>query len=208
MIMGIYADHPDRRASQIIGDVVALLWCTASVIAGSYLNEMLRRLTDTTGSVEDTGASLATSLGDAADTIDNVPFVGESVASALQRAADAAGGLRDAGSSATDFVENTATALGIGVPALALVLALVVWLRPRIQWFREAQDARAALRLPDGIELLAARSAAKVRLPRLAEYGPRLVQRWKVGDAVAAEAMARAELDRLGLAYHPAGVER
>lgn len=199
--MRFYADHPDRRASQLIGDVAALAWCVAALVVGPAVHDAISELGAPASSVEQTGDSLATSLGDVADTLGDVPLIGDSVGEALERAAEAAGGLRDAGASAGQFAERTAVLMGWLIPILALGIIVVGWIRPRVAWVREADDARAALRLDDGVELLAGRALAKARLPRLAAYGPHLPQRWKAGDPEAAETLARAELDRLGLEY-------
>lgn len=201
--MRLYADHPDRRAAQILADVLAIAACAAAVVTGLAAHDSIQRLSQPAGNLESSGSSLASGLGDAADTLENIPIVGDSVADALNRAADAAARLRDAGASAGDSVQTAAVAVGWMIPVVAVVLAVAVWLRPRVLWVRDADDARVALRLADGEELLAARALATVRLPRLAEYGPQLPQRWKAGDDAATQALARAELDRLGLDYRP-----
>jgi hypothetical protein len=76
-----------------------------------------------------------------------------------------------------------------------------VWVRPRMLWLRDADDARAVLPLPDGPELLAARALARVPLTRIAAHGNDLVRRWRDGDDDATYHLARTELDRLGLDY-------
>lgn len=197
--MRIYADHPDRRAGQLIADVTAVVLGVASVAVGQALRDSIRSIADPAADLEDTSRSLADGLGEAADSVSGIPLVGDSLGDSLQRAADAAGGLEDAGASTVEIVERTGAIIGVLVPAVVVLLAVVVWLRPRISWVREADDARAVRNLPDGTDLLAARALARVRLARLTDYGPDLAGRWKQGDPRASDALARAELDRLGL---------
>lgn len=184
-----------------MADVFGVLSCTASVAAGRAVYAGIAELTGPAGNLEQTSGSLADGLGDAADTMADIPFIGDAVSEPLERAAGAAGGLRDAGAATVELVERTATIVGVLIPLLVVVLAVALWIRPRILWVREADEARAALRLPDGAELLAGRAIALVRPTRIAAHGPELVQRWKDGDPDAAAALARAELERLGLAY-------
>lgn len=173
---------------------------------GRIIFAAVKTLNGPAARVQSTGNTLSSGLESAANSTSGVPLVGGRLSDALDRAARAAAGLRDAGSTAHGYIDNAALILGFTVPVILLALAVAVWLRPRISWVREAGDARGARELPDGGEFLAGRALAKVRIPHLAEYGDKLVKRWKRGDETATHAMARAELDRLGLSHGPFGV--
>lgn len=199
--MRFYADHPDRRAAQVIADVFGLAATVGGVLAGIALNASIAGLVEPAQEMERTGASFEDSFAGAASTLGGLPLVGDDVSEPFTRLATAAAGIRSGGAAGAVFAERAAAIVGVLTPALTLVLVIVLWLRPRLLWLRDADDARAALRIPDGPDLLAARALAKVRLPHLAAHGDDLVRRWRDGDAAAAHHLARAELDRLGLDY-------
>lgn len=183
-----------------MADAFGVLSVAVSVAVGRTVYAGIADMSDPAGDLEQTSGSIADGLGEAADTMSGIPLIGDPVADPLQSAADAAGQLSDVGASTVELVERTATVVGVLIPLLVVVLAVTLWIRPRVRWIRDADEARAAMLLPDGVELLAGRAIATVRLTRIAAYGPGLIQRWKLGDPEAAASLARAELERLGLA--------
>lgn len=185
----------------MIADVLGLASIAGAVVAGFALHGSISGLVRPAQEMGRTGGSFQDSFDSASSMLGRLPFVGDDVAEPFQRLATAAAGIRTAGESSAAFAERTAVIVGYLTPALVLVLAIVLWLRPRILWVRDADDARAVLPLTDGPDLLAARALARVRLPRLAGHGDDLVRRWRDGDDSATLDLARAELDRLGLDY-------
>jgi len=196
-----YADHPDRRAGQIIADVLSLAAIVGSVVAGVVVHRDIGALAEPALEVEQTGASFEESLSNAADILTEVPLIGEDIAGPFTRMAEAAGQMRESGAGSAAFAQRLAVLVGVLTPVVVLATVVSLWIRPRLLWLREADDARAVLARPDGHELLAGRAVARVRLPRLAAQGDDVIQRWRAGDESAVLALARAELDRLGLDY-------
>ena len=199
--MRIYADHPARRSGQVIADVFGLASIVGGILAGVALNSSISGLVEPAQEMERTGASFEDSFAGAADTLGRLPVVGDDVSDPFTQLAGAAAGIRAGGAASAVFAERTAAIVGVLTPTLVLVLAVVLWLRPRLLWLRDADDARAVLPLPQGPDLLAARAATRVRLARLAAHGDDLIRRWRDGDDGATYELARAELDRLGLDY-------
>lgn len=198
--MRIYADRPQRRRQQIVADVLGPLWCVGMIIAGLAIRHSIRSRTRPATFVESTAGALSDALADTAESIARVPLVGDALAESLQRAADAAGRLSVSGASTAASIERAGDVIGLVVIVLALAAAAYVWLRPRVLWYRAASDARAVMAFPDRDDLLSARAMAAVRLPRI---GGGLVAGWRSGEPAAVRALARAELDRLGLDYPP-----
>lgn len=199
--MRLYADHPDRRSSQVISDILGVAAVAGGVVAGFAVRASIGGLVEPAREMQATGGEFEESFAGAAGTLGRLPLVGDDIADPFTRMATAAAGIRSAGDSGAVFAERTATIVGVLTPVLVLVLAIVLWVRPRVLWLRDADDARAVLALPSGPELLAARALTRVRLVRIAAYGDDLVRRWRDGDDNAAYDLARAELDRLGLDY-------
>ncbi len=198
--MQMYADRPQRRRRQILADVLGPVWCIGMIAAGLAVRDSIRSRTSPATFVESTAGALADALADTAESITRVPLVGDALAESLQRAADAAGGMSASGANTAASIERAGDVIGLVVIVLALAAAAYLWVRPRVLWYRQASDARAVLAFPDRDDLLSARALAMVRLPRI---GGGLVAGWRAGDAAAVRALARSELDRLGLNYPP-----
>lgn len=198
--MRIYADRPQRRRQQILADVLGPLWCAGMIVAGLAIRHSIRSRTRPATWLEATAGALADALADTAASVARVPLAGDALADSLQRAADAARRMSASGADTAASIERAGDVIGLVVIVLALAVAAYVWLRPRVLWYRQASDARAVLASPDRDDLLSARALGAVRLPRI---GGGLVAGWRAGDAAAIRALARAELDRLGLAYPP-----
>lgn len=199
--MRFYADHPDRRAGQIIADFLSIAAIVGAVVAGVVLHRAIDGLAEPALEMEQTGASFEESLGNAADGLAEVPLIGEDIADPFTRMAESAGQMRESGAGSAAFAQRLAVLVGVLTPVVVLAIVVTLWWRPRLLWLREADDARSVLPRPDGHELLAGRAVARVRLPRLAAQGDDVIRRWHEEDSSAVLLLARAELDRLGLDY-------
>jgi hypothetical protein len=196
--MYLYADRPQRRMQQIVTDLFGMMWGLGAVAVGIAVRGWVRDRTEPAMFVESTAASLADALAEAADRIADVPVVGDELAAALRRAADSAAGLSTSGESMAGSIERIGDLFGLFVIVVGVGAAASVWLRPRVHWYHEASDARAVLRQPDRDEVLSAQALAGV----IQQPGAgRLVAGWRAGEPSAVRALARAELDRLGMAY-------
>ena len=99
-----------------------------------------------------------------------------------------------------DAVAHLALFTGLLVAAVPVLLLLVIWLPKRVGWVVEASAAQRLVRGgPASADLLAVRALARQPLRRLAGLGPEIVAGWKAGDPAATQALARLELDELGL---------
>jgi hypothetical protein len=195
----LYADHPDRRFRQILGDVLGLVVVLGAIPAGRGLYGWLSSYAEPWRELEVAAGGLADNLRGAADTIGSVPLVGDPVAESLTNAADSAAAMADAGRSLQDFVGATAGVAGVLLTGAALLLAVIFWIMPRIAWVQQADAARAVHADPDGMDVLALRALAGAPITQLAASGDGLLAAWREGDPEVIRNLAQVEMARLGL---------
>ncbi|MFE0175090.1 hypothetical protein ACFWZ2_22480 [Streptomyces sp. NPDC059002] len=184
-----YAQNSARRTHQLAGDAGVLLWtalwATAAVIAYrlACLLALPRALQEHSGPL---------------------PLIGGRADTALRRVAGAV--------DAMDPV-TVRTAVAIGAVALFVVpvgLLLGIWLPRRLRWIRQAGAARDLAASDDGRELLALRSLLRpldevaATASEIPDATPgSLAWGWRHGDPETLDALAAAELERLGLDFAP-----
>jgi hypothetical protein len=202
----LYADHPDRRFRQILGDIAGLVVVLGAFPTGRAIYRWLSSYAEPGRELEEAAGELADNLLGAADTIGGIPLVGDQVAEPLANAGGSAAAIADAGRSLQDFVGATAGVAGVLMTVAALLVAVVFWLMPRVGWVRQAAAARAAQADPDGLDVLALRALANAPVGMLTIAGDGLIAGWREGDPRAVHALAQVEMARLGL-YLPAGLD-
>ncbi|MFI2613570.1 hypothetical protein [Streptomyces sp. NPDC018584] len=184
-----YAQNSARRTHQLAGDAGVLLW-TALWAAAAVTAYRLACLLALPRALQERRAPL--------------PLVGGRVDTALRRVADA-----------VDAMDPVAvrTAVAVGAVALFVVpvgLVLVLWLPRRLRWIRQAGAARDLAATDDGRDLLALRSllrpldevaATAAQIPDATPGS--LAWGWRHGDPEMLDALAGAELERLGLEAPP-----
>lgn len=94
--MRLYADHPDRRCRQVLGDVLGLVVVIGAIPPGRGLYGWLSSYAEPGRELEEAAGGLADNLRGAADTIGGVPLVGDPVAEPLTNAADSATAMAEA----------------------------------------------------------------------------------------------------------------
>lgn len=184
-----YAQNPGRRARQITGDVAVLLWTAAWTAAAVAAHRLARLLTLPRPADGRAGSPAA-----------RLPLVGDRVDHALRGLADAAG-------SGDPAAVRTAVVTGAAVVFLVPVsVVLSTWLPRRLRWVRQAAAAQELAASDDGRELLALRSLLRPldEVAATAESLPgatpgSLAEGWRDADPETLDALADAELERLGL---------
>ncbi|MEU7582509.1 hypothetical protein AB0B50_33560 [Streptomyces sp. NPDC041068] len=188
-----YAQNPARRTHQLAGDAGVLLW-TALWAAAAVIAYRLACLLALPRALKERRGPL--------------PLVGGRVDTALRRVAGA-----------VDAMDPVAVRTAVAVGALALFvvpvgLVLGVWLPRRIRWIRQAGAARDLAASDDGRELLALRSLLRPldevagTAANIAGATPgSLAEGWRNADPETLDALAEAELERLGLCLAPRTTE-
>ncbi|MEV0320389.1 hypothetical protein ACIBKX_04925 [Streptomyces sp. NPDC050658] len=185
-----YAQNPGRRTRQLLGDGAILLWTalwTGAAVLAYRLASLLTRPAQ---------EAPAPPLG----APSRLPLVGHRVDSALRGVADAA----DTGDPV--IVRAAVIAGAVAVFLVPVGLVLNSWLPRRLRWMRQAAAARELAASDDGRELLALRALLRP-LDEVARTAAELdeasagslAEGWRDGDPEILDALAEAELVRLGL---------
>ena len=200
--MTLYADRPARLTRQLLGDLalVVVVWLSARLGRGTH--ERLAELAGPGRDAEAAARDLDGRLRGAAGEVADAPLVGETLARPFRELASTSGDLAATAQDYQDAVEQVALLAGVLVAAVPIVVALVLWLPPRVAWVVEASAARRLLRSgPAAADLLAVRALARRPLRRLAALDPSTVGGWRAGDPTATETLAALELEALGLRW-------
>lgn len=201
--MRLYSALPVRATAQLVGDVLLLAWIALAVRAGQAVNTATLRLAEPGRRLEDAGRELGTGLRSAADRIGDLPVVGGDVRGPLDDASRATGSIVRAGQDQQHAVEQLATLLGWVVAAVPVVLALVVWVPPRVRFVRRARAAQRFLDADAGLDLFALRAMANQPMHVLARITDDPAGAWRRGDTAVVRALAMTELKAAGLRPPP-----
>jgi len=194
----LYADQPARAARQGISDALALAWILLWVWLALQVHEQVLRLAGPGRELEQAGEGLERNLTSAGDRAGRVPVVGDGLREPFDAAGRAGRSLADAGRTQQDVVQDLALVLALVVLVVPLALA-VGWLVRRVRWVRAAGAAQALMLSGADSSLLALRALATQPLTRLRRLPGDPMEGWRRGDPEVLDALARLELDGLGL---------
>lgn len=196
--MKLYADLGPRRAGQVAGDLLMVLWVLVWVSFGRAVYDSVVQLAGVGESLEDGGASLAGNLGDAGRQAAEVPLVGDQLQAPFDRAAGAAGALAAAGRTQQEVVGQVALLLGVGTALLPIVLVALIWLPRRLAFARRAGAARRHLDASADLDLFALRAVAGQPMHRLAAVSEDPAGAWRRRDLTVVTRLAELELRDMG----------
>src|SRR4051794_3633382 len=116
--MRLYAQRPDLRLRQILGDAGLVAWTVLWVLVARAVHGAALVLAEPGAAVEDLGRSVADNMQSAAETADRVPVAGDELAKPFQALGDAGGSVSGAGQAAQDAGGTLATGLAGGLGLL------------------------------------------------------------------------------------------
>jgi len=189
--MSAYAELPNVRLRQIVGDLIALACILVAVWAGMRLHDLVTQLAEPGRLLETAGTDLAERAGASAEGLANAPLVGDLLSSPLRAVADGGRALATAGASQQESVLDVALALGLATALVPTVAILVVRVPPRLA---AARRAAMAARLRDagagaGEELLALRALTSRPLEELLAVAPDPMEAYRRGEHAALAAL-------------------
>ncbi|MFI7007471.1 hypothetical protein [Streptomyces sp. NPDC050145] len=184
-----YAHQPGRRTRQILGDGAVLLWSGGWASAAVAAHRLI--------SQPDRPAPHANA---------RLPLLGPRVNGTLHDVALAGDRLADASPAGPAPAQALALLAAVALFVVPVALLLALWLPRRLRWVRQAAAARDLAATEDGRELLALRTLLRPLddVGRTAGALPdstpgSLAEGWREGDPATLDALAEAELVRLGL---------
>ncbi|MGN6577494.1 MAG: hypothetical protein ACTHKG_17625 [Nocardioides sp.] len=198
--MKLYADGPGRRARQVLGDVLLLLWVAVWVELARVVHRATLALAVPGEEIQSAGTGLAGKLRDAGSTVGSVPLVGDDVRVPFDGAGDAADRIASAGAAQVEAVHTLAFWLGLSVGAIPILIVVAVYLPLRWRFIRAATAGQRFVDSGSDLDLFALRAMTNQPLHRLARISDDPVAAWRAGDAAVVRELAVLEMRDVGLA--------
>ena len=197
--VSLYAEVPSRRARQVAGDLLVVLWVVLWVAVGRAVHAQVARLGEPGRTLEDAGRALEEGLRDAAEAVGRAPVVGDDLRAPLDSAGGAAATLARAGVDVQTGAGRAALLAGLAVAVWPVVVVAGAWVVHRWRTARRATVARRVLAEEGGVDLLALRALVRAPLGDLARIGPDAAAGWRRGDPDTVRALAALSLRDVGL---------
>jgi hypothetical protein len=200
--MKLYAEQAPLRLRQLALDLLVAAWVAGWATLGVVVHRLVEKLAGPGRTVEQAGNDFAGNMGAVRDRIGRVPLVGDELRGPFGRLGEVGQALAGAGHSQQQVVHQLAWWLGVLLAGVPIVMALLLWLPPRLRWAREAA---VAARLRDDradLYLFALRAVANRPLRQLRRVTPDPAGALAAGDYAA---LAALELGALGLRVRSRG---
>jgi len=198
--MKIYADGAGRRARQLLGDLLLVLWILLWLKLAGVVRDATLALAAPGRQIDDAGTGLAGRLREAGDGVGEIPLVGDDIRVPFDGAGDAADQIAAAGAAQVEVVQELANWLGLAVAAIPILVLLAVYLPVRWRFAREATAGRRFVDSGHDLDLFALRAMAHQPLHRLARISEDPAGDWRARDTDVVRALAELELRDAGLA--------
>jgi hypothetical protein len=198
--MKLYADLPAHRARQLIGDALVVAWVVVGVWLAVEVHRATERLAAPGRGIDRSAGDLAGRLRDAGSSLDGLPLVGDQASRPFDGAGAAADKLAAAGRAQVAAVDALAFWLGLAIALLPILLALALYLPPRIRFVRRATAGRRFLDSAADLDLFALRALANQPLHVLARISDDPARAWRTQDPDVVRRLATLELRDAGLA--------
>ncbi|MFI6832185.1 hypothetical protein ACIBG5_34110 [Kribbella sp. NPDC050241] len=197
--MKVYSDVGTQRFRQVLGDLLLVGWVWLWVEAGLLVFRITNALGAPGRKAAEAGDGLAGDLRRLSEPMGKVPVVGDQLRSPVDGAAAAAGKLAEAGRDQAHAVEQLAYVLAAVTIAMPVLLALLIWLPPRIRFSRRATAAQKFIDSDADLQLFALRAMANQPMHKLAKISDDPVTAWREGDTTVIGQLAGLELRSTGL---------
>jgi hypothetical protein len=197
--MRIYSDFAGRRTRQIIGDVAAVVGIGLWIWFGVTVFQLVQGLASWGVQMEEAGAGFSGTMEDIGETLGGIPLIGPGIRVPFDGAGSAGEALEAAGQAQQEAVLQLAITLGVGIPALPILMILAIWLVPRILFIRRASRAHEVGSAPAGMDLLALRALSTQKLSAITAVDPDALGAWRRGDPEVVRRLAQLELTSAGV---------
>jgi hypothetical protein len=197
--MKTYSDLPVRRARQVAGDLLLVLWIWLWVSIADSVHDATLGLAKPGRQIDQSATGLAGRLRDAGESISDVPLVGDDVQKPFAGAGGAADKLAAAGRAQVEAVQTLAFWLGIAVALIPILIAIAVYLPPRIRFVRRATAGKRFLDSAADLDLFALRAMTNQPLHVLARVSDDPAGGWRDRDPDVVRRLAQLELRDCGL---------
>lgn len=197
--MRLYAATPGRRALQIVGDLLFVLWIVLWVWVGNTVHERTMALTSPGERIDSSATELGDSLASAGGVLQEVPYVGDTIASPFDRAEAAALEIAAAGASTVTAVESLAFWLRLALILSPCLVWAAFYLPPRWAFIRRASAGQRFVDDVADLDLFALRALSNQPLHVLAKVSPDPAGEWRAHNPQVIRQLALLELESCGL---------
>ncbi|MDH2415975.1 hypothetical protein [Nocardioides sp. CER19] len=201
--MKLYADLPSRRTTQIVGDLLLVVWLVVWIWLAAQVHHATERLAVPGRRIDSSAGDLAAQLHHAADSVGGLPVVGDDASRPFNGAGAAAGRLAQAGRSQVDAVDTLAFWLALATALVPILLVVAFYVPARVRFFRRAAAGQRLVDSAADLDLFALRALANQPLHVLARISDDPAGRWRERDAEVVRRLATLELADAGLAPPP-----
>ncbi|MGH3367315.1 MAG: hypothetical protein ACRDOY_08945 [Nocardioidaceae bacterium] len=197
--MKLYADVGPRRAAQLIGDLLLVLWAVGWTWFGLAVHDAVAGLGSVGQEVAAGSSNLSGYLRDAGQSAASVPVVGDALQSPFDNAAGAAGELAAAGRTQQEVAEQLGLLLGVGTAIVPIALVAMQWIPRRVAFARRAGAAKRHLDTSEDLDLFALRALAGQPMHKLARVSDDPAGAWRSREPAVVHELAKLELADTGL---------
>jgi hypothetical protein len=201
--MKFYADLVPRRAVQLIGDFGLVVWVLIWIWLADIVHDAVLGLATPGRKLDAAGTSLGERLRDAGSTVGEIPYVGDDAGRPFDGAGSSADQVAAAGRSQVEAVESLAFWLALAVALIPILIALAVYLPPRIRFVLRATAGQRLIDSTADLDLFALRAMANQPLHVLARVSSDPADAWRRRDPAVIRSLAVLELRDVGLAPPP-----
>jgi hypothetical protein len=198
--MKLYADLHPHRTLQLVGDLVLIAWVAAWIWLADVVHDATMELAKPGRALEAAGSALGDRLRDAGSTVGDIPYVGDDVSQPFDGAGSSADQMAAAGHSQVQAVESLAFWLGLTVALVPILIAVAVYLPPRIRFVLRASAGQRFLDSAADLDLFALRALANQPLHVLARISDDPAAAWRDKNPEVIRRLAAVELKDVGLA--------
>jgi hypothetical protein len=197
--MKLYADQGPRRTRQLVGDGLLIAWVVLWVWLADVVHDVTMELAKPGQLLESAGSALGDRLRDAGSTLDGIPYDGDDVGKPFNGAGASADQVAAAGHSQVEAVESLAFWLGLTVALIPILIALAVYVPPRLRFVRRATAGQRYLDSAADLDLFALRALARQPLHVLARISDDPAAAWRRQDPDVVRRLAALELRDYGM---------
>jgi hypothetical protein len=196
--MRIYASGW-RATRQALGDLSVVCWLVGWVWAGVVVHRVVAHVADPIRQTATTSGSIASKLREASSQLGRLPAVGDQLMRPFDQMAADLDRLVTQSNQQVAMIGSAATVLGLVTALAPIAVVLIAWLPRRVAFVRDASAAQRFIDADADLDLFALRAIAHQPMPQLARVSDDPMGDWRRRDQRVVEALARLELDRLGM---------
>lgn len=194
-----YSANPARLARQLLADLLLVMWCWLSWMAGRTVDRAVEKATAPGTAAAEEVRALSDRIDKAAGQLSDLPVVGRGLTGPLRDLAQGLTSLARTGDAQLATIEQLGQWVVLAVIVVPVAFGLLAWLPPRLNFVRKSLQATSLRRHPGGEQVLALRALVTQSPAALTRALDDPVAAWKSGDPAAVRVLAGLQLREHGV---------